>query len=155
MERLLCGAGSLRVGNPEEPGIMVGPIIDEAAYRRILDYIEIGKSEATLTYQAKEVPPEGYFIPPTIFTGVKPDMQIARAEIFGPVLSVIKVPDLDEAFEVANGTDYALTAGFFSRSPANIYRAKAEIEAGHGYIKQSCTGSGGRRHPFCRLRIKD
>ena len=148
MERLLSAARSLRVGNPEEPGIMIGPVIDEAAYRRILDYIEIGKSEATLAYQAKEVPPEGYFIPPTIFTGVKPNMRIAREEIFGPVLSVIKVRDLDEAFEVANGTDYALTAGFFSRSPANIDRAKAEIEAGNVYINRSCTGAVVGRHPF-------
>src|SRR5206468_296440 len=82
MERLLSATGSLRVGNPEEPGIMVGPVIDEAAYKRIQEYIEIGKSEATLAYQAKEVPPEGYFIPPTIFTGVKRNMRIAREEIF-------------------------------------------------------------------------
>ncbi len=148
MERLLSAAGSLRVGNPEEPGMMVGPVIDEAAYKRIQEYIEIGKSEATLAYQAKEVPPEGYFIPPTIFTGVKPNMRIAREEIFGPVLSVIKVRDLDEAFEVANGTDYALTAGFFSRSPADIDRAKAEIEAGNVYINRSCTGAVVGRHPF-------
>ena len=127
---------------------MVGPVIDEAAYKRIQEYIEIGKSEATLAYQAKEVPPEGYFIPPTIFSGVKPNMRIAREEIFGPVLSVIKVRDLDEAFEVANGTDYALTAGFFSRSPADIDRAKAEIEAGNVYINRSCTGAVVGRHPF-------
>jgi RHH-type proline utilization regulon transcriptional repressor/proline dehydrogenase/delta 1-pyrroline-5-carboxylate dehydrogenase len=148
MERLLSAAASLRVGDPEEPGIMVGPVIDEAAYRRILDYIEIGKSEATLAYQAKEVPPEGYFIPPTIFTDVKPNMRIAREEIFGPVLSVLKVRDLDEAIEVANGTDYALTAGFISRSPANIERAKAQIEAGNVYINRSCTGAVVGRHPF-------
>jgi RHH-type proline utilization regulon transcriptional repressor/proline dehydrogenase/delta 1-pyrroline-5-carboxylate dehydrogenase len=148
MERLLSGAASLRVGNPEEPGMMVGPVIDEAAYKRILEYIEIGKSEAILAYQAKEVPPEGYFIPPTIFTGVKPNMRIAREEIFGPVLSVIKVRDLDEAFDVANSTDYALTAGFFSRSPANIERAKAQIEAGNVYINRSCTGAVVGRHPF-------
>jgi RHH-type proline utilization regulon transcriptional repressor/proline dehydrogenase/delta 1-pyrroline-5-carboxylate dehydrogenase len=148
IERLLSAAANLRVGNPAEPGMMVGPVIDEAAYRRILDYIEIGKNEATLAYQAKEVPPEGYFIPPTIFTDVKPNMRIAREEIFGPVLSVIKVRDLDEAFDVANGTDYALTAGFFSRSPANIDRAKAEIEAGNVYVNRSCTGAVVGRHPF-------
>ena len=85
MERLIPAAASLRVGNPEQPGIMVGPVIDEAAYRRILEYIEIGKKEATLAYQAKEVPPHGYFIPPTIFTDVKPNMRIAREEIFGPI----------------------------------------------------------------------
>src|SRR5437867_5757557 len=134
MERLIPAAASLRVGNPEEPGIMVGPVIDEAAYRRILDYIEIGKKEATLAYQAKEVPPHGYFIQPTIFTDVKPNMRLAREEIFGPVLSVLKVRDLDEALEVANGIDYALTGGLFSPSPDNIERVKAQLEAGNVYI---------------------
>src|SRR6266496_4090760 len=148
MERLIPAAASLRIGNPEQPGIMVGPVIDEAAYRRILDYIEIGKKEATLAYQAKEVPPHGYFIPPTIFTDVKPNMRIAREEIFGPVLSVLKVRDLDEALEVANGTDYALTGGFFSRSPANIQRIKAQLEAGNVYINRTCTGAIVGRHPF-------
>jgi RHH-type proline utilization regulon transcriptional repressor/proline dehydrogenase/delta 1-pyrroline-5-carboxylate dehydrogenase len=148
MERLLGAAASVRVGNPEEPGVVVGPVIDEAAYRRILDYIEVGKSEATLAYQAKDVPPQGYFIPPTIFTEVKPSMRIAREEIFGPVLSVIKVRDLDEAIEVANGTDYALTGGFFSRSPANIERVKAQLEAGNVYINRPCTGAIVGRHPF-------
>jgi RHH-type transcriptional regulator, proline utilization regulon repressor / proline dehydrogenase / delta 1-pyrroline-5-carboxylate dehydrogenase len=148
MERLIPAAASLRVGSPEQPGIMVGPVIDEAAYRRILDYIEIGKKEATLVYQAKEVPPHGYFIPPTIFTDVKPHMRIAREEIFGPVLSVLKVRDLDEALEVANGTDYALTGGFFSRSPDNIERVKARLEAGNVYINRSCTGAIVARHPF-------
>src|SRR5437867_2626829 len=148
MERLIPAAASLRVGNPEEPGIMVGPVIDEAAYRRILDYIEVGKSEATLAYQAKDLPPRGYFIPPTIFTDVKPNMRIAREEIFGPVLSVLKVRDLDEALEVANGSDYALTGGFFSRSPANIERVKAQLEAGNVYINRSCTGAIVGRHPF-------
>jgi RHH-type transcriptional regulator, proline utilization regulon repressor / proline dehydrogenase / delta 1-pyrroline-5-carboxylate dehydrogenase len=148
MERLIPAAASLRIGNPEQPGIMVGPVIDEAAYRRILEYIEIGKKEATLAYQAKEVPPHGYFIPPTIFTDVKPDMRIAREEIFGPVLSVLKVRDLDEALDVANGTDYALTGGFFSRSPDNIERVKARLEAGNLYINRSCTGAIVGRHPF-------
>src|SRR5216110_3288963 len=148
VERLLGAAASVRVGNPEEPGIVVGPVIDEAAYRRILDYIEVGKGEATLAYQAKELPPHGYFIPPTIFTGVKPNMRIAREEVFGPVLSVLKVRDLDEAIEVANGTDYALTGGFFSRSPANIERVKAQLEAGNVYINRSCTGAIVGRHPF-------
>src|SRR5881296_1363301 len=148
MERLLSAARSLRVGNSEEPGIMVGPVIDEAAYQRILDYIEVGKKEATLAYQAKELPPHGYFIPPTIFSDVKPDMRIAREEIFGPVLSVLKVRDLDEALEVANGTDYALTGGFYSRSPDNIERVKAQLEAGNVYINRSCTGAIVGRHPF-------
>jgi RHH-type transcriptional regulator, proline utilization regulon repressor / proline dehydrogenase / delta 1-pyrroline-5-carboxylate dehydrogenase len=148
MERLLSGAASLRVGNPEQPGITIGPVIDEAAYNRIREYIEVGKNEATLAYQKGDIPENGYFIPPTIFTRVNPNARVACEEIFGPVLSVIKVQDLDEAIAVANNTDFALTAGFFSRSPANIERAKAEIVAGNVYINRSCTGAVVGRHPF-------
>src|SRR6266700_1631835 len=148
MERLIPAAASLRIGNPEQPGIMVGPVIDEAAYRRILVYIELGRSEATLAYQREDVPPKGFFIPPTIFSDVKPNMRIAREEIFGPVVSVLKVRDLDEALEVANGTDYALTAGFLSRSPDNIERVKAQLQAGNVYINRTCTGAIVGRHPF-------
>jgi RHH-type proline utilization regulon transcriptional repressor/proline dehydrogenase/delta 1-pyrroline-5-carboxylate dehydrogenase len=148
MERLLSAAASLRVGNPEQPGITIGPVIDETAYNRIREYIEVGKNEATLAYQKGDIPEKGYFIPPTIFTRVNPNARVACEEIFGPVLSVIKVQDLDEAIAVANNTDFALTAGFFSRSPANIERAKAEIIAGNVYINRSCTGAVVGRHPF-------
>jgi len=148
MERLLNAAASLRVGNPEEPGITVGPVIDGAAHKRILAYIEIGKNEARLAFQRADVPEKGFFISPTIFTNVDPKAKIGCEEIFGPVLSVMRAHDLDEAFEIANGTEFALTAGFFSRSPANIERAKAEIVAGNVYINRSCTGAVVGRHPF-------
>lgn len=148
MERLLAATASLRVGDPEQPGITIGPVIDETAYKRILETIEAGKKEATLAYQATNVPGDGYFVPPTIFTDVKPTDRLAREEIFGPVLSVIRVRDLDEALQVANETDYALTAGFFSRSPANIERIKAELVAGNVYVNRSCTGAVVGRHPF-------
>jgi RHH-type proline utilization regulon transcriptional repressor/proline dehydrogenase/delta 1-pyrroline-5-carboxylate dehydrogenase len=148
IERLLNAAASLHVGNPEDPSVTVGPVVDGVAYKRILEYIDIGKQEARLAFQRADVPEKGFFIPPTIFTNVSPETKIACEEIFGPVLSVIKVRDLSEAFEVANNTDYALTAGFFSRSPANIERAKAEICAGNVYVNRSCTGAVVGRHPF-------
>ncbi|HVI82874.1 MAG TPA: L-glutamate gamma-semialdehyde dehydrogenase [Chthoniobacterales bacterium] len=148
MERLMNAAASLRVGNPEEPGITVGPVIDGKAHKNILEYIEIGKNESCLAFQRADVPEKGFFIPPTIFTNVDPKNRIACEEIFGPVLSVIKARDLDEAFQIANSTEFALTAGFFSRSPANIERAKAEIIAGNVYINRSCTGAVVGRHPF-------
>src|SRR5205085_1858167 len=84
-QHLVEAAASLRVGNPEEPGITVGPVIDETAYRRMLEAIETGKKEATLAFQG-EAPPEGFFVPPTIFTDVKPHMFLSCEEIFGPVL---------------------------------------------------------------------
>ncbi|HEY2124854.1 MAG TPA: L-glutamate gamma-semialdehyde dehydrogenase [Chthoniobacterales bacterium] len=148
MDRLLSAAASLRMGDPVEPGITVGPVIDEKAYRNIQEYIEVGKAEATLKYQKGDVPEKGFFIPLTIFGNVTPEMRIAREEIFGPVLSVMKARDLDEAIRMANSTEFALTAGFFSRSPANIERAKAELVAGNVYINRSCTGAVVGRHPF-------
>src|SRR5438874_2593408 len=148
MQRLLAAAASLRVGNPEEPGITVGPVIDETAYRRIQEIIERGKNEGTLAFQATSIPKKGYFIPPTIFTKVRPEMTLSQCEIFGPVLSVLKARDLDDAIRIANDTDYALTAGFFSRSPANIERIKAELVAGNAYVNRSCTGAVVGRHPF-------
>src|SRR5204863_10071095 len=141
IERLLNAAASLRIRNPEEPGITVGPVIDGKAHKNILGYIESGKQEARLAFQRGDVPEKGFFIPPTIFTNVDPTAKIACEEIFGPVLSVIRARDLEEAFEIANSTEFALTAGFFSRSPANIERAKEEIVAGNVYVNRSCTGS--------------
>jgi len=148
MHRLLAAAASLRVGNPEQPGISVGPVIDETSYHRIQEIIDKGKTEATLAFQATNIPDKGYFIPPTIFTDVKPEMTLSQCEIFGPVLSVLKARDLDDAIRIANDTDYALTAGFFSRSPANIERIKAELVAGNVYVNRSCTGAVVGRHPF-------
>lgn len=148
IRRLLAAAASLRVGNPEQPGIAVGPVIDETSYFRIQEIIEKGKTEATLAFQGSDIPDKGYFIPPTIFTDVKPEMTLSQCEIFGPVLSVLRAHDLDGAIRIANDTDYALTAGFFSRSPANIERVKAELVAGNVYVNRSCTGAVVGRHPF-------
>jgi RHH-type proline utilization regulon transcriptional repressor/proline dehydrogenase/delta 1-pyrroline-5-carboxylate dehydrogenase len=148
MERLIAATASLRIGSPEEPGVTVGPVIDAEAQRRILEYIEIGRREARLAFQAPAVPQAGFYVPPTIFKDVPPAARIAREEIFGPVLSVFRARNLDEAIALANDSDYALTGGFFSRSPANIERVKSELMAGNVYINRSCTGAVVGRHPF-------
>ena len=84
---------------------------------------------------------EGYFIGPTIFRDVPPDSPLAQEEIFGPVLAVIRARDLDEALKIANGTEFALTGGFFSRSPRNIERVKREFDVGNLYINRGITGA--------------
>ena len=148
MERLIAAAKSLEVGMPEEPGTVIGPVIDKPTYERILGYIKLGKQEGKLAFEGKVPSGEGYFIPPTIFTGIAPTARIAQEEIFGPVLCVMKAENLDEALAWANGTEYALTGGFFSRSPANIERARAEMEVGNLYINRGITGALVARHPF-------
>jgi RHH-type proline utilization regulon transcriptional repressor/proline dehydrogenase/delta 1-pyrroline-5-carboxylate dehydrogenase len=148
LERLIEACKGMKVGLPEEPGTVVGPVIDQDAYERILRYIEIGKKEGKLAFQGKVPAGEGYFIPPTIFTDVSPKSRIAQEEIFGPVLCVLKAEDLDQALAWANDTEYALTGGVFSRSPANIERVRAEMEVGNLYINRGITGAIVARHPF-------
>jgi RHH-type proline utilization regulon transcriptional repressor/proline dehydrogenase/delta 1-pyrroline-5-carboxylate dehydrogenase len=152
VERLIGAAAALPIGDPAEPGTIVGPVIDRDAYERIHRFIEQGKREARLAWQAA-LPDEvkasgGYYIPPTIFTDVKQDAVIAREEIFGPVLAVLKVRDLDEAFATANASEYALTGGIFSRSPSALERAEREFLVGNVYLNRGITGAIVERHPF-------
>ena len=87
-------------------------------------------------------------MPPTIFKEVPPTARIAQEEIFGPVLSVLRAENLDQALAWANGTPFALTGGLFSRSPGNIERVKREFEVGNLYINRGITGALVARHPF-------
>ena len=91
---------------------------------------------------------EGSFVGPHIFGNVDPNSRIAQEEIFGPVLAVIKAKNLDEAIEIANGTDYALTGGIFSRSPGNLQRVRQEMEVGNLYINRGISGALVERQPF-------
>jgi len=146
--RLKAATESLQLGLPEDPKNMVGAVIDAGAKQKILDYIEIGKKEGKLLLQRECPEIGGHFVPVTIFTDIHPQDRLAQEEIFGPVLAVIKVRDFDEALQVANGTQYALTGSVFSRSPANIERARREFRVGNLYINRGCTGAIVDRHPF-------
>jgi RHH-type proline utilization regulon transcriptional repressor/proline dehydrogenase/delta 1-pyrroline-5-carboxylate dehydrogenase len=150
VKRLVNATKSLKIGPAEEPGTFVGPVIDDEAQKRILSYIEIGKSEAKLALacDAGELAQSGYFIGPHIFVDVLPQARIAQEEIFGPVLAVIKARDFSEALAIANGTKYALTGGVFSRSPANLKRARSEFEVGNLYLNRGITGALVERQPF-------
>jgi RHH-type transcriptional regulator, proline utilization regulon repressor / proline dehydrogenase / delta 1-pyrroline-5-carboxylate dehydrogenase len=147
VERLVDATKSLNIGNAAEPSTKVGPVIDEAAQQRIRSIIAQGKLTATLALELPS-PAPGYFVGPVIFTEVDPQDPIAQAEIFGPVLAVIKAPDFDAAIAIANGTNYALTGGLYSRTPSHIDRAKLELEVGNLYINRSITGAIVARQPF-------
>jgi RHH-type proline utilization regulon transcriptional repressor/proline dehydrogenase/delta 1-pyrroline-5-carboxylate dehydrogenase len=149
-DRLVAAARSLPIGPAEDPGTWVGPMIDAEARDRVLDYVRIGQSEARLLHQAV-LPPscaDGFFAPPTIFADVAPGARIATEEIFGPVLSVIRAGDFEEALRIANATRYALTGGVFSRSPAHIDLARREFEVGNLYINRRIIGSQVDAQPF-------
>jgi RHH-type transcriptional regulator, proline utilization regulon repressor / proline dehydrogenase / delta 1-pyrroline-5-carboxylate dehydrogenase len=147
--RLAEAAAALNIGLPEHPSTDMGPVIDQAAFEKIQSYIDLGKRKHTLTYQG-QVPNDlkGFFIPPTIFTGVDPASRLAQEEIFGPVLSVHRAKDLDQALKIANDSSYALTGGIYSRSPKNIAHARSEFLVGNLYINRPITGAIVGRHPF-------
>ena len=146
-ERLVEATRSLIIGPPDDPANAVGPVIDKAARKKIEAYIDIGKEEGELLIQ-REVPGKGNYVGPTIFGDIDPDDRIAQEEIFGPVLALIRAEDFDEALEIANGTNYALTGGVYSRSPENIDRAYREFDVGNLYVNQKCTGALVHRQPF-------
>ena len=147
IERLVEAARSLVVGPTENPRSSVGPVVDEEAQDRILRVIDQGEREAKLVFRG-DAPANGYFVAPTIFSDVKPESSLAQKEILRPFLSVIKAKDLAHALEIANSVEFALTGGFYSRSPADIEKVKAEFECGNLYINRGCTGALVERHPF-------
>ncbi|HMF11934.1 MAG TPA: L-glutamate gamma-semialdehyde dehydrogenase, partial [Gemmataceae bacterium] len=153
--RLVEATRSLKIASAEDPGCIVGPVIDAEARRRILDYVEKGKREARLMYAGDvgSLADEGYYVGPHVFADVAPNAVIAQEEIFGPVLAVIKARDLTHALEIANGTPYALTGGFYSRSPANIARVKHEFRVGNLYVNRKITGALVDRQPFGGFKL--
>ncbi|MBK9322045.1 MAG: L-glutamate gamma-semialdehyde dehydrogenase [Bdellovibrionaceae bacterium] len=147
VDRLVAAAKSIDILPAENPKAYMGPVVDKEAYERIINTIADAEKNHTLLFKAS-VPNQGYFVPATIFGEVPGDSRLAQQEIFGPVVAVIRAKDLDQALEIANSTEYALTGGLFSRSPANIARVRAEFEVGNLYINRGITGAMVDRHPF-------
>ncbi|MGI0482530.1 L-glutamate gamma-semialdehyde dehydrogenase [Geminocystis sp. CENA526] len=152
VERLTEAVKSLNVGDAKNPSTKVGPVIDATAQKRILEYIEQGKQEGKLAIQVA-TPEVGYFVPPTVIVDIPENATIAQEEIFGPVLAVIKADNFDRALEIANGTDYALTGGLYSRTPEHIDRAYKEFEVGNLYINRGITGAIVARQPFGGFKL--
>lgn len=152
VERFVEATKSLNIGEAELPSTQIGPVIDAAARDRIREYIEKGRTEAkvALTIPA---PDNGYYITPTIFSEVPANSTLAQEEIFGPVVAVIKVKNFTEALEVANGTNYALTGGLYSRTPSHIEQAQFEFEVGNLYVNRNITGAIVARQPFGGFKL--
>lgn len=166
LERLVEATRALVVGDPTRPGTDVGPVIDADAAKKISHYIERGRAQSRLAL-AMDVPAEmrdGFrvqgsgsetatprtlpFVAPHIFAGVLPEHDIAREEIFGPVLAVIRAETFEEALRIANDSPYKLTGGVFSRKPTNLDRARREFRVGNLYLNRGITGALVARQPF-------
>ncbi len=145
--RLVESARSIVIGPAENPACFMGPVVDNEAYKNVLGYMELAKQEGHLLL-SREVPDAGYYIPLTIVDGITPAHRVAQEEIFGPILALMKVKDFDQALAWANATRFALTGAVFSRSPANLDKARRGFNVGNLYLNRGCTGALVERQPF-------
>ncbi len=147
VRRLVEAAKSLKIGPAEDPANYMGPVVDGSAQQRILEYIQIGMKEGKLLI-SRDVPDEGYYVPLTIFTNIRPEHRLAQEEIFGPLLSIMKAKTFEEAIDIATSTKFALTGGVFSRSPKHLEQARRNFRVGNLYLNRGITGALVERQPF-------
>lgn len=152
VEKIVARAKSFKLGDGTDPAASIGPSVDESQFKTVLKYIGIGREDgAELLCGGRRATgnglDSGYFVEPTVFDRVTPEMRIAREEIFGPVLAVLRVKDFEEALMVANDSEYGLSSSVFTNDANRIYRFVDEIETGMTHINSPTTG--GEAHiPF-------
>ncbi len=144
--RLIAAAGTLKLGYGNDAGVQVGPLINQKAFNKVSSYMDVARSEGvTIACGGKRATgaglESGYFFEPTVFTGVTPNMRVAQEEIFGPVLSVLKVSSYEEAIAVANNTQYGLSSSIYTKDVTIAFRAMQDIEAGITYINGPTIGA--------------
>lgn len=143
----------LRVGPSGSGEADLGAVVDEGQYRSILGYIEVGKQEGRLLAGGSSAEGDGYFIQPTVFADVPRDARIAREEIFGPVLAIVRSQGIDDAIQIVNEGEYGLTGSVYSRDREKLERAGRELDVGNIYFNRKCTGAMMGVHPFGGMKM--
>jgi aldehyde dehydrogenase (NAD+) len=135
VERIAARAESIRLGDPLETATGMGPLVSAVQMKRVLDYIDIGRREgATIVTGGARGGETGYFVKPTVFSGVTHEMRISQEEIFGPVAAVISFKDEEDALRIANGTVYNLAAGIWSSDISRVHRFTRRLKAGTVWV---------------------
>ncbi len=148
VEKVVERARKIRMGDPSDPDVYMGAVIDRAARDKMKQYIEIGKQEGQLVLGGGVQEEGGYFVEPTIIKDVDRNARIAQEEIFGPVLAIIRAKDFDDALDIANDTEYGLTGGVCSASRSRLERARHEFHVGNLYFNRKITGALVGVQPF-------
>ncbi len=148
LERVIALTRQLSVGETTDSSVFMGPVIDQAAFDKINEYIEIGKQEGKLVAGGNADSSRGFFIEPTIFADVAEDARIMKEEIFGPVVAFCKANDFQHAIDIANNTEYGLTGAVLTNNREHIEKAKEDFHVGNLYINRGCTGAIVGYQPF-------
>jgi RHH-type transcriptional regulator, proline utilization regulon repressor / proline dehydrogenase / delta 1-pyrroline-5-carboxylate dehydrogenase len=148
VERLAGASEVLRVGQADEFATEVPPVIEAEAQERVMRYAGIAERDGRIAGRPAAVPETGWFCPPALAVGLAEDSPVNREEIFGPLLSVTAVRNIEEACDVVDGLPFALTGGLFSRNPATVERVAARLPVGNLYVNRGITGAMVGRQPF-------
>ncbi|MGN7478342.1 L-glutamate gamma-semialdehyde dehydrogenase [Solibacillus silvestris] len=139
---------ALTIGDPADNANFMATVIDSAAFKKISEYIEIGKTEGRLVAGGTADDSVGYFVHPTVFADVDPEARIMKEEIFGPVVAMTKADTFEEAIEIANNTEYGLTGAVITNNRMNQEYAREEFHVGNLYFNRGCTGAIVGYQPF-------
>lgn len=148
LNRVVELTNQIKVGEPSEQDTFMGPVIDNNAFKKIMEYVEIGKSEGKLMTGGEGDSSKGYFIKPTIFADLDPKSRIMQEEIFGPVVGFSKAKDFNEALDIANNTEYGLTGAVITKNRAHMEQAREDFHVGNLYFNRGCTGAIVGYQPF-------
>ncbi len=148
LEKIVLKTNSLTLGDPSNPDNFMGPVIDQKAFDRISNYLQIGMEEGRLVAGGLVDSKTGYFISPTVFADVPQDAKIMQEEIFGPVLAITKVKSFEEGLGVANNSEYGLTGSVISNNRFHLERAREDFQVGNLYLNRKCTGAIVGYQPF-------
>lgn len=148
LEKAVAHARKLNMGDPTDRKAYMGAVIDDKAFKKISEYIEIGRKEGRLVHGGKADNSKGYFIEPTIIADVPAKARLSQEEVFGPVLAFVRAKDYDDALAIANNTEFGLTGAVFSRSRERLERAREDFHVGNLYFNRKCTGALVGVQPF-------
>lgn len=145
-DRLLDRVGGMQVGNGLDPQVELAPVINEKQKNRVLEYISLGQQEgAKVLIGAEELSGEayanGYFLSPTVFDDMTPDMRIAKEEIFGPVTGIMRIGSVEEAIATANSVEYGLSCSIYTHDISNVFKAVQQLEFGVVYVNAPTIGA--------------
>ncbi|WP_413357286.1 L-glutamate gamma-semialdehyde dehydrogenase [Robertmurraya sp. 2P01SA] len=148
LNRVVELTNQLTQGNPVDQNNYMGPVIDQAAFDKIMSYVEIGKEEGRLVAGGEGDNSTGFFVKPTVIADLSPTARLMQEEIFGPVVGFTKAKDFAEALEIANNTEYGLTGAVITTNREHMEQAREDFHVGNLYFNRGCTGAIVGYQPF-------